>query len=344
MPKGKVVVKESKRKSILKMAKKDDLSGMFNKLLGTEAADPKIVLPKYKDCVSSLILLANYMCKFSTDKNILDSFPDEKNNLLELHEFSNDIINVVGSNKISSADTPIITDDKINSNDLAKKYLDLKKTDTVKIIFIMHSQLKRYEKYIKDDTALSDKFITNAVGYEIYPFKKISGLNLYKIWAKNPPDTAKTYILKFLHHIYKQSFKICNIILSPDVDIREFGKIIIKYITKLKTVIPNCSEAFKRIERAVDLLEDNFDGYYRDLIKTEDPLNMFSSFVEDVATEQTKQRKPNLVLLSQFRKIINHLRDATRKDMDDPQLKSMFDLLNGHMNTLERHTATDDSD
>ena len=72
-------------------------------------------------------------------------------------------------------------------------------------IFRSGCSSKKYKNSIGNIEKLNDKFITEELGYEIYPLKQISDLNLYNIWAKNPDDEIKTYILKFLFHVYKNT-------------------------------------------------------------------------------------------------------------------------------------------
>ena len=96
--------------------------------------------------------------------------------------------------------------------------------------------------------------------------------------------------------------------MQVDVDIKGFSKILVDCISKAEKQIPGCKDAFRKIKSAVGLLEGNFDNYYKDFIKTENPGIIFQNFIEDVSQDQ---KNTNLKLISQFRKIIGHFQKAS---------------------------------
>ena len=51
----------------------------------------------------------------------------------------------------------------------------------------------------------------------------------------------------------------------------EFSKLIVNGICQLRKVLPRCNEAFNRLEKSVDLLKNNFKGYYRDSQASSNP-------------------------------------------------------------------------
>ena len=81
MPKSKVKIKQKKSKEIMKMIKDGNLNNMFNKMLGVEQADPKVVQPKYYKCRKYISILAGFMEKFSTFKPLHSLCPNEIKNL-----------------------------------------------------------------------------------------------------------------------------------------------------------------------------------------------------------------------------------------------------------------------
>lgn len=329
MPKGRCKIKKvggKKSKEIMDMMKDGQLSNMFNQMLGVEAADPNIVSPKYKKCRIAISALSSYMSKFADNKMMRETFPAEIKNLEKINNFSKKIMGTIEGTLLS---------EPIPDKNISTIYMDFKKNDIIRTIFVVHSQIKIHKKHIEDQTNLTDTFITDAIGYELFPFKKICKLNLYIMWSKDPPKNAKVFILKFLHQVYKLTKLICDTILSADVDINNFSDILVKCITELKKVIPNCNDAFNRIENAVDLLEGNFDGYYKDFIKTENPSIIFLNFIGDVSNEQ---KRTSITLISQFRKIISYFQKTIKGQMNNPQMKAMFNVLNTNLTTLEKST------
>lgn len=326
MPKNKRVVKikGKKSKEVMKMIKDGELTTMFNQMLGVEAADPEIVLPRYKKCQVAILALASYMKKFSENQLLSDLFSDEVENFKKINKFSSKLNNLI-ENKSENKSAP--------TNNIAKLYSKLKKHDTTRALFVVYSQIRQYREYIEDQKKLNDIFITEELGYELYPFKKICKMNLYNMWSKTPPKDAKEYILKFLHQVYKLTKHICETLMQADVNISNFSEILVSCITEAKKLIPNCNDAFKRIENAVGLLETNFNDYYKDFIKTENPSIIFLNFIGDVSNEQ---KKTDMKLIVQFRKIINHFQKATQGQANDPQMKEIFKKLNMCMNTFDK--------
>ncbi len=330
MPKNRGVkkVKGKRSKEVMKMIKDGKLTDMFNQMLGVEAADPQIVGPRYQKCRIIISTLSGFMGKFSDNESLNDLFTNQVENFKKIRKFSEKL-------------TKLITDKPLNEEtppeEVAKIYLELKNHDVTKSLFVIYSQIKRYKDYLEDYKNLRDDFIMEEPGFEVYPFKKICKLNLYIMWVKNPPDDAKTYVLKFLHQVYKLTKILCETLIQADVDIGNFSEILVSCITEAKKLIPNCNEAFRRIESAVGLLENNFDGYYKDFVKTENPSIIILNFVSDVSNDQ---KKSDIRLIVQFRKIISHFQNATRGQVNNnPQMKSLFDMLNSHMSTLEKTTG-----
>lgn len=127
--------------------------------------------------------------------------------------------------------------------------------------------------------------------------------------------------------------QILGISNMADIDIRSFRETLSGYISEEEKTIPNCQEAFDKIENALDILEENFDEYHEDFIKTQDPSIIFSRFIADVSAEQKSSDFGTIT--PQFRKIITHLNRSTRGQIDDPQMKSILDMLNANINNLE---------
>ena len=133
---------------------------------------------------------------------------------------------------------------------------------------------------------------------------------------------TKKYILTVFHHTYVIGNNLYQILNSPNIDIKKFSSILIKEIGKMKGNIPKCKEAFSIIEESVDLLETNFDQYYRDSVESENLGLIMENFIGDVL----KQQKPSAVLTNQFRKIIMFIKKLSSGNKD-PMVQQLFKLL-----------------
>lgn len=324
MPRGRGYISKTK-----KMVNDKELTDMFNKMLGMEEPDPSIAKPRcetFNKLINKLIIATK---RFSENEKMLKIFPNEKENFKKINNFSSRLSDLVKRIETTT------------STDIGKVYMDVKKDHTVKSLFVIHTQLKAYRECIEDLTALSDLFIINDVGYEIYPFKKLCKMNLYSMWTKDPPQIIKKNILMFLHQMYKTTKELCELLMKPDVDISKFSELLIECISQAKKLIPNCNDAFRRIEKAVGLLQENFDGYYKDFIKTEDPSIIFLDFIGDVANAQ---KNADLKLIVQFRKIVKFFQNSKAGQNNDPRMKSIFKILNQNVSMLEKNVDGNISD
>jgi len=326
-----VKVKKKKSKEIMKMIKDGDLNSMFNKMLGVDHADPKIVEPKYYRCRKYVSILAGFMEKFATYPPLHKLCPNEVKNLDQILQFSKKLMELIGDKPLNYV---------FDRKEISSIYLKFKNHDITKTIFVVHSQIKKIAKHIEDANKLSDRFIIDEPGFEVYPFKKISKLNLFNIWAKDPSKDAINYVLKFLHQVHKLTKMICKIVIQVDVDIKKFSQILVECISKAEKQIPGCRDAFRKIKNAVSLLEGNFGGYYEDFVKTANPGIIFQSFIEDVSNDQ---KNTNLKLITQFRKIISHFQKAPSEKEQNPQMKKMMQMLNSQLN-MASDVQEDDSE
>ena len=118
---------------------------------------------------------------------------------------------------------------------------------------------------------------------------------------------------------------------SPDVDVTEFSEIIVKSIAAIKKQIPRCDKAFAQIEKSIGLLQNNFNGYYKDFIQSQNPSTIIESFVIDVSDSA----KSDPQTARQFRKIINFYRKKTQGKIKDPKLQAIFSALNSNINAMD---------
>jgi hypothetical protein len=109
--------------------------------------------------------------------------------------------------------------------------------------------------------------------------------------------------------------KLYEIIITPDIDVRQLAQLILDNLDNFKKEIPRCDKAFYKIEDALKTLEQNFNNYYKDYVVTNDPTIMIQGFLSDIY--QNGKEDPTLVV--QLRKIIKYFTDkikSLRKDLN----------------------------
>ncbi len=123
------------------------------------------------------------------------------------------------------------------------------------------------------------------------------------------------YILKI--HIKMDREKNINI------DVNEFSRVVKKQLDIARKQINGCDEAFESIEKALDILENNFDGYYKDVIRNQNSSSMMEKFILDI----TKSQEYDAKITQQLKRIFRFYR--RKEEIKDPKLKKLLDVLNG---------------
>lgn len=321
----KVKVKTAKRQ----LADKNVIN-MFNQMLGTEDADPAIVIPKY-ELIRSKVHSLSKILSAATEDVLRKSFPEEKNGCDDIMKYV-ESLNAIEYTEVPDADklTPEV------SKELCATYMALKGTNSIKVIILTCKNLIGYSGKLDVGETFDDSFIARIPGFEFSPFP-FSRLNIKQIWVSPQiTDRIKKYIFTVLNIVLDISKTVYKTLTSPDVDVKEFSKAIISSIAQVKKQIPRCEKAFAKIEQSVGLLEGNFDGYYKDFIQSQNPSTIIESFVIDVSQSGGGDAQTT----RQFRKIINYYQKATQGKINDPKIKKVFDMLNTNFSVMEESTNT----
>lgn len=320
-------MRKVKIKKIKKQIGDNNLTEMFNQMIGAGESDPKIIVPKYSKVRRHLSIFSNII-KSATNDVLMKSFPSKNNEYSEMIDFSNSISSIEFLDVKDSADK----DGKVR-----KHYAELKKNNHVRMIILTCKNLIQYQTYLVDKEKDEDlTFVTRMPGltWSPYPF---SSLNIKEIISYPSLDKRiKKYLFTTLKISLITSKEIYKTLTSPDVDVKEFSRVIIESLSKVKKSIPRCGKAFKKIEESVSLLEGNFDGYYKDFVQSQNPSTIIEGFVIDVS----KTGGADAELARQFRTIINYYRKATAGKIKDPKIKKIFDLLNKNLNVMENSTKS----
>jgi len=318
-------MKKVKIKTAKKQLADKNVINMFNQMLGTEDADPAIVIPKY-ELVRSKVHSLSKILSAATEDVLRKSFPEEKNGCDDIMKYV-ESLNSIEYIEVPEADklTPEVT------KELCAKYTTLKDTNSIKVIILTCKNLIGYSGKLDVGETFDDSFIARIPGLEFSPFP-FSRLNIKQIWVSPQiTDRIKKYIFTVMKIVLDISKIVYKTLTSPDVDVKEFSKAIISSIAQVKKQIPRCDKAFAKIEQSVGLLEGNFDGYYKDFIQSQNPSTIIESFVIDVSQSGGGDAQTT----RQFRKIINYYQKATQGKIKDPKIKKVFDMLNANFSAME---------
>jgi len=307
------------------------LNDMFAQMTGEGNADAEIIVPKLFELNRSIkkyIQIYELLIGF---KEFRGNFPEYEVNFLEIQTFID---------KLKVLITDGITIEKLKKlsvNEVNQIYKKLKNAKEVQTIIIISGNLKKYKRYLSDRSNLGDEFIKREPGLSFTPLK-FTKLDLKILWASEKlTSMAKKYILNILSHTFIIGHNMYQLITSPDIDIRKFSEVLIKNIDKMKKQIPRCDKAFDVIANSVNLLENNFEGYYKTSVEAENPSIIVESFIIDVSMSQ----KANASITAQFRKIIMFMKRQASNNKD-PRVAKLFKILNSQFSMMQSETGADD--
>lgn len=246
---------------------------------------------------------------------------------------------------------------KYNVDELGETYKNLKDSELVKSVIMTYRQLKEAlaaeverqkikaelldtEHDLHDKTKLKAGFIKKSLGdvLHLFSFSSLNFKELYLssyIGAATAPKSMYNTVLFVLYLIYHRCDQIYKLVSSPDIDVDKFAEALVNNIQTIKKQIPRCDEAFSKIEESVNLLRDNFGGYYKDFITSQNPGIIVENFVLDVA----KDSKANFKVTQQFKQIIAFYKKRMQGQIKDPKIKRIFDLVGANLDVLEKKTS-----
>lgn len=301
------------KKLIKKTGSKDPFQGQF-----MDELDEKIVVNKNKrldKTISIFIKIEKNLCEyFYTNFNNTDS-GNSKDLLEMLEEYEKFYKN-------------------LNTLKPVEKYKTFKKSKLLNHIIKTCEDLIKYKDYIQDKTNLDETFIISSSGID---FKLLYGwsVNWKQVFTdedaysnKNEFEKTKKYLLLTSNLLLNTSHKVYKIITEPDIDIDNFITTVLGALDILETKIPRCQKAFKKIRESVDVMKNNFGGYYRSFIESGNKNIILTDFVQDLI----KDNRADLQLVRQFREIMKYLnkayQNAPRKSKEIDSLLQSLDHFN----------------
>ena len=321
-----------KTKAAKKQIADKGIVDMFNQMLGTENANPSTVLPKYKLIASKVSAFTKVMG--STTDTLRKMFPEQKEELDDINIFAVKLTEIKFINVPEPDDRTEVLDAEISAH-----YTVLKGDNHIRRLILMYNNLIPYRDFLSAEI-IDDTFVARIPGLSFNPFP-FSNLNVKELFAsKSIQPHMKKYILTVLKICMSICKEVYKTLTSADVDVKEFSEAIVASISQVKKLIPRCEKAFAKIEESVELLETNFDGYYKDFIQSHNPSTIMESFVIDVSNTGSA----DVQTTAQFRKIIMFYRKATAGKIKDPKISKVFDMLNENFKAMDGKSLSDEPD
>jgi hypothetical protein len=301
----------SRAKIVKKTLQDNQLTQMFNQMLGNENGDPEIIATKQVNVLRCLSMISKVLSGFATSP--FTKFEEYKVWCEEFRKMALDTDAVV-----ALAD-----------------YKRIKDNNQTKFLILICKELVMYSHFLTPPN-LQDRWILSHPGLTFEPFA-FSHMDIKHIW--NNPEVgvkAREYCLHTISLLFTKCMELYKIVTSPDIDVKKFSQIIVDSIDKIKSIpeLSRCSQAFTKIKESVSMLENNFGDYYKDMIQSENPNTIIESFIVDVSQGQNM----NLTLMKQFRTIINFYKKQSAGKIKDPNIKDLFNKLSDKMDAIEKST------
>lgn len=313
---SRVVVKKTKNKSF------SDVSKLFNDCLlnNTNNIDLNtawIKYNKYKNETDKFLKVLKILCKLSSpierlqkDIENLESNYSSTFSLLDLSTYVNKLDNKT-----------IECSDEIRE-EFISKYVQIKKQNIISTPIKILSHLK--------DVNIENE-IKTPLGCEFILCPKYDYLNIALIYNSLENEKRKL-LIQTVEKLKDICTSIYCILMRPDIDMGVITGKISLMLDDIKKQIPRCNEAFEKLNGSLELLNENFEEYYKEYMCTNSETSLLQSFVEDVNNSiDFKEVK----LKSQFYTIINFFKDKIK---NSKKANEMFDNL---FSTIDNYLQED---
>lgn len=313
----------------------EELSKMFSQLMGEESMlDPAVISDKYHSLKNECMTLANLISKFNDTviKDMTEIDDVFVGNYKEIDKF---VINL----------RKIFDNKEISIHEMVKLYKSIKEGHVIIEVVRLCRNLIQHKRYLVDKDNLSEQFIYREPGDELclFPFSSLNFKYMFSYDELSKNEKRKSYTMISLHLMYKITHSIYDITTSPDIDIKEFSKLIIKSINQAKKSMPRCDKAFSKITESLDMLIENFSDYYKDFISTKRPEIIIENFMGDIINNVSET---DLQCISQLRKIVSFYKDKAMKSnvKSNPMMERAFESIQEKFNMLDEYTKDNENE
>lgn len=300
-----------------------DVKKLFGQMIGEQQGDFAIVKPKYDNLIKQYKKMARALNLFCTLPALESLIKDQQTSIDEIKNFSTQLNNLVDEKEAKTPD------------DVFKFYNELKEHELTNNFIITFSILRPYQKSLEDKDKLSDRFIktSSGISFKLLSFTDFNFKAMYLLDEMN--DQLSKVVLGIFHHIYILCGEVYKVKTTPDVDINNVVNVLMANLQQIKKQVPRCNEAFRELEKSVDLLKDRFGNYYKDYVQTSNSSTILENFVVDVSSNVKNSSK----LTFQFGRIIKFIREKSQvARQNNPQLNTAFKMLDDSFAQMEKQS------
>lgn len=306
---------------------------IFNKIIGSDKKEIHICYPIYTQIYKTL---SNAKKALSIVLD-LDCLGDWRNDFKAMHDQIGDDIIAYASMEFTQQEV-IAWEKKLDKKTQDTFSANFDKLIGAKSVLNIIGVANGVKPYIKE---LSTKKI-KSMNEGFTPFSDFSTIDLYHLYLDIPEDTANV-ITMFTTKMYKFGISLYKQIRKPTIDTKEFAGVIKQILAKVKKnpKLNRFDKAFKLIDGSTDLLDQNFDVYYRDFMETGNPTSILQSYILDVADGSGKDKKVDFETLAQLKQIIAHfkqLQAQNPKAKNNSTLNKVFDEATKKFDLLDQKT------
>lgn len=287
----------------------DNLLKSFECLLGDNPTsyDPFVCMDKINKMKKEISNICRYHDLIITYNNIKTIYLDHTIGLKELEQFNLKLklaVDVVKPKEIVDysmamyifKENEIFTSLTFGLRGLLKfkKYLQAPKTDA-----------NQPELKFEPDPS----FVTNQPGTVFYLLEYVK-INFKDIFINiNCTKKDKKYLLDVIVKI-KQSLEIIyNAITTPNINTEAFGEQLISGLYAMKDKVPGANKGFDAIKNSIDLIKNNFNKYYSNIVHTGSGTNIIEDFLNDVKSAHST----DLTTVAELSKIMGFISTAVQK-------------------------------
>jgi hypothetical protein len=299
--------KHAKAKVIKKcLGDTEDISHMFNQMLGAEDPEIDIVREKHGVLMAKTAMIEK-MLRSALDTVIMRLFGESQAEACaEIATFADTV--------------PVMCECKGVEEDMVKCYVAMKRCQVISHFVKTCKILMEHQPGLEAEAFRP--YVMRMPSLDLVPFS-FSSLDIKSVFVDDL-EVSKYFVI-LLKIILDNCSAIYKAVASPDIDVEAFSEVIMRSISQLEGVpeLNRCKKAFDKIKQSVGLLVGNFDGYYKDFIQSQNVSSIMENFIFDVS----KGAKSDPQESRQFRAIIQYYRKATQGKVKDPKIQKLFEAL-----------------
>lgn len=315
----------------------DEVGRMFEELIGVSRVNLRYAYPRMLrmlDTLKSLVRVGAVLSPeyFLGDVNIYNTFVNFQSEALALIKLDKEIPN------ISDAERMLDKYQEAHVIAFTKIYNKFREGDVLKHIMITASYLQPYANQL---AAKKSDFIYKGEGFYFKPLVFCPEMNLYSLRSLEPTSSMMRTWISYLAKVYEVGIFFSDELQQPDIDIKKFCETVIAILTSAEREpgLQGCRQAFDKIKESMNLLESNFDKYYKEFVNSEkNTTTIFISFIRDV-TE--KNANSQMSIVAQFTKILNfYIEQMDKNGMKlDPAIANIAKQTKENLQNLMRGGA-----